>query len=123
MQGSILFASSTKDQRNQRICDGENSEDEISVDDHEDSQDEEKPKKKQRMKTRASTPKTFWSSLAKTNKQIRHENRLKALERNERRQARKAKIFGESEGAFDLAPALPKTILDLTRRMKSSWPV
>jgi hypothetical protein len=101
------------------MCDGENSEDEISVDDHEVSQDEEKPKKKAKNGNKGLDADDVLASMPKTDKQIRHEKRLKALERNERRQVRKAKILGETEGEFDLAPA----ILDLTRRMKSSWPV
>lgn len=43
--------------------------------------------------------------IPKTDKQKRHEKRLKALERDERRQARKAKKLGESEGEFSLVPA------------------
>lgn len=81
----------------------ENSEDEVSVDD-EDS-DDEKPKKKAKNGNKGLDADDVLASMPKTDKQIRHEKRLKALERNERRQARKAKILGESEGAFDLAPA------------------
>jgi len=41
--------------------------------------------------------------MPKTDKQIRHEKRIKAKERDERRQARRAKKMGE-ETDFDLAP-------------------
>jgi AdoMet-dependent rRNA methyltransferase SPB1 len=84
----------------------ENSDDEISVDgDDEDSQDEEKPKKKAKKGSKGLDANDVLASMPKTDKQIRHEKRLKALERNERRQVRKAKILGETEGEFDLAPA------------------
>ena len=43
--------------------------------------------------------------IPKTDKQIRHERRLKAISREERRQARKARKLGETEGEFALAPA------------------
>lgn len=43
--------------------------------------------------------------IPKTDKQKRHEKRLKALERDERRQARKAKKLGEAESEFSLVPA------------------
>lgn len=43
--------------------------------------------------------------MPKTDKEIRHERRLKAIARDERRQKRKAKQLGETEGEFDLAPA------------------
>lgn len=42
--------------------------------------------------------------MPKTDKQKRHEKRIKAKERDERRQARRAKKMGETDG-FDLAPA------------------
>lgn len=43
--------------------------------------------------------------MPKTDKEKRHEKRIKAIERDERRQSRKAKRLGEQEGEFDLAPA------------------
>jgi AdoMet-dependent rRNA methyltransferase SPB1 len=43
--------------------------------------------------------------IPKTDKEKRHEKRLKALERDARRQTRKAKKLGDSEGEFALAPA------------------
>ena len=81
----------------------ENSEDDISEDD-EDSKDE-KPKKKAKNESKGLDADDVLASMPKTDKQIRHEKRLKANERNERRQARKAKILGEDEAAFDVAPA------------------
>lgn len=43
--------------------------------------------------------------MPKTDKQKRHEKRIKAKERDERRQKRIAKRMGDSEQDFDLAPA------------------
>ncbi len=45
------------------------------------------------------------ATMPKTDKQKRHEKRLKALARDERRQTRKAKKLGEQEGEFALVPA------------------
>ena len=45
------------------------------------------------------------AQMPKTDKQIRHEKRLKALAREERKKARKAKKLGEQEAAFEIAPA------------------
>jgi AdoMet-dependent rRNA methyltransferase SPB1 len=42
--------------------------------------------------------------MPKTDKQKRHDKRLKSIARDERRQVRKTKLMGESEGDFDLAP-------------------
>ena len=44
------------------------------------------------------------ASMPKTDKQKRHEKRIKARERDERRKARRAKKMGEDEGDFDLVP-------------------
>lgn len=49
-------------------------------------------------------PENILAMIPKTDKQKRHEKRLKALARDERRQARKAKKLGEAEGEFALAP-------------------
>jgi AdoMet-dependent rRNA methyltransferase SPB1 len=43
--------------------------------------------------------------IPKTDKEKRHERRLKAIERDEWRKARKAKKIGEEEREFELAPA------------------
>ena len=43
--------------------------------------------------------------MPKTDKQKRHEKRLKAIAREERRQTRQAKKLGEQEGEFALVPA------------------
>jgi len=42
--------------------------------------------------------------MPKTDKQKRHEKRIKAKERDERRQKRRAKRLGETEADFDLVP-------------------
>ena len=49
-------------------------------------------------------PDDILAMIPKTDKQKRHEKRLKALARDERRQARKAKKLGEAEGEFSLVP-------------------
>lgn len=45
------------------------------------------------------------ASIPKTDKQIRHEKRLKALARQERKLARRAKRLGDAEEDFELVPA------------------
>jgi AdoMet-dependent rRNA methyltransferase SPB1 len=50
-------------------------------------------------------PEEILAMIPKTDKQKRHEKRLKAMARDERRQARKAKKLGEAEGEFSLVPA------------------
>mmetsp|Transcript_6683 Transcript_6683/g.10576 ORF Transcript_6683/g.10576 Transcript_6683/m.10576 type:complete len:616 (+) Transcript_6683:59-1906(+) len=45
------------------------------------------------------------ASMPKTDKQIRHEKRIKAIERQERQQARKAKKADKVEDGFEVAPA------------------
>jgi len=45
------------------------------------------------------------AAMPKTDKQIRHEKRLKALERQERKKARRARLAGEAEDEFEVAAA------------------
>ena len=79
-----------------------------SPDDEDDEEDEEvsRPKKKAKKKPGLSAEDVI-ASMPKTDKQVRHEKRVKALARDERRQARKAKKLGEAEEEFELAPANP----------------
>ena len=63
----------------------------------------EKQKKKKKRKEGIDADEVL-ASLPKTDKQKRHEKRLKSIAREERRQARKAKQLGEAEGDFDLVP-------------------
>lgn len=81
-------------------------------DDHENDGDDEaerkRPKRKQRKEQKETKDKKITAddvlaSMPKTDKQKRHEKRIKAKERDERRQARRAKKMGE-EGDFDLVP-------------------
>lgn len=44
------------------------------------------------------------NSMPKTDKQKRHEKRLKEMARDERKKARKARKLGEAEAAFDIVP-------------------
>jgi AdoMet-dependent rRNA methyltransferase SPB1 len=46
-----------------------------------------------------------WAAMPKTDKQIRHERRLKALERQERKKAKKARQAGETGEDFEVAAA------------------
>lgn len=46
-----------------------------------------------------------WAAMPKTDKQIRHERRLKALERQERKKAKKARQAGETGEGFEVAAA------------------
>jgi len=51
-------------------------------------------------------------SMPKTDKEKRHEKRLKAMARDERKKARKAKKLGEAEAAFEIAPANDDDVSD-----------
>ena len=71
----------------------------------EDSDDEaEKPSSK-RQKREEITADDVLAMMPKTDKQKRHEKRLKAMEREERKKARRARLAGEVEGGFEVAPA------------------
>ncbi len=61
-------------------------------------------KSKTEQKEKKLTAADVLASMPKTDKQKRHEKRIKARERDERRQARRAKRMGEQEGDFDLVP-------------------
>jgi AdoMet-dependent rRNA methyltransferase SPB1 len=107
----------------ERIADDFSSaEDEIEEDDNDDDSgaDEEEAFENQRAENRGkesgrkqasmSTGKGLdaeevLAQMPKTDKQIRHERRLKAMAREERRQSRKAKLTGEMERDFEIAPA------------------
>ena len=58
-----------------------------------------------RKKKRGLDAEEVLAMMPKTDKQVRHERRMKAISREERRQARKAKRLGETEDEFALAPA------------------
>lgn len=51
------------------------------------------------------TAESVLASMPKTDKQIRHEKRKKASERQERKLARRARIAGEPEGGFEIVDA------------------
>jgi len=76
-----------------------------SDDDEMSNGDEEKSSGGKETKGKGLDASEVLSLIPKTDKQKRHELRMKALARDERRQARKAKRLGESERDFDLAPA------------------
>eukprot|EP00526_Cylindrotheca_closterium_P002697 CAMPEP_0113635820 /NCGR_PEP_ID=MMETSP0017_2-20120614/18677_1 /TAXON_ID=2856 /ORGANISM="Cylindrotheca closterium" /LENGTH=1028 /DNA_ID=CAMNT_0000546627 /DNA_START=17 /DNA_END=3103 /DNA_ORIENTATION=- /assembly_acc=CAM_ASM_000147 len=65
------------------------------------AQREKQPKKEKKAKAGLDAD-DILAMMPKTDKQKRHEKRLKAKERDERRQVRKAKRLGETEGDFDL---------------------
>ena len=82
----------------------------VESDDENAEEEDETPtrsrnQKKQKKKRAGLDADEVLAMMPKTDKEKRHEKRLKALSRDERRQARKAKKLGESEGDFDLAPA------------------
>ncbi|CAJ1964556.1 unnamed protein product [Cylindrotheca closterium] len=66
------------------------------------AQREKQPKKEKKSKPGLDAD-DILAMMPKTDKQIRHEKRLKAKERDGRRQVRKAKRMGESDGDFDIA--------------------
>jgi hypothetical protein len=95
-----------------------NSKDKISVDNGD--SDNEKPKKMAKNRNKSLDADDVFASMPKTNKQICYEKRLKANEHKVRQQACMANILGKTKR--HLTWPLPKTMLDLTRRM-ISWPV
>uniref|UniRef100_A0A7S4AEZ0 rRNA methyltransferase n=1 Tax=Pseudo-nitzschia australis TaxID=44445 RepID=A0A7S4AEZ0_9STRA len=84
--------------------------------DADDEDEEKRPSKKTRRNANGSKSKNkkdenkkitaddVWDMMPKTDKQKRHEKRIKAKERDERRQARRAKKMGEEADDFDLVP-------------------
>ena len=91
--------------------DDDDSEHEIDADDKAGSKRpaKESNKDKKEPKEKKFTADDVLASMPKTDKQKRHEKRIKAKERDERRQARRAKKMGE-ETDFDLVPM--KTAVD-----------
>lgn len=82
------------------------------------SSDDEKPAKKKSKKNKNNrsadgdeeggdhlTAESVLASMPKTDKQIRHEKRKKAAEREQRKLARRAKAAGEPEGGFEIVDA------------------
>jgi len=63
------------------------------------SKEEPKPR------SAALTAEEVLDMMPKTDKQLRHEKRLKAMERKERRDSRRAKIAGETENGFEVVDA------------------
>jgi AdoMet-dependent rRNA methyltransferase SPB1 len=79
-------------------------------------EEDQKPKKKKAKVATTSTKKAkkesagisaedVLAAMPKTDKQIRHERRLKAMERQERKKARKARRAGETGEGFEVAAA------------------
>ncbi|GAX17049.1 AdoMet-dependent rRNA methyltransferase SPB1 [Fistulifera solaris] len=62
----------------------------------------DKPKKKRKVGISADE---VLAMIPKTDKQVRHEKRLKAMAREERKKDRRAKQLGKSEEEFELVPA------------------
>jgi AdoMet-dependent rRNA methyltransferase SPB1 len=70
------------------------------------SEDEAAPKQKKAKKTSGGIDaEEVIAMMPKTDKEIRHERRLKAMARDERKKAKRAKKLGENESEFELAPA------------------
>ena len=70
-----------------------------------DSDDESERPSRKRQKREKITADDVLAMMPKTDKQKRHEKRLKAMEREERKKARRARLAGEVEGGFEVAPA------------------
>ena len=68
------------------------------------SKSESNGKKKQKKKMVGIDAEEVINSMPMTDKQKRHEKRLKDMARDERKKARKAKKSGEDEAAFQIAP-------------------
>lgn len=104
----------------QSAAKAESSESERDSDDDSES-DEEKPMQKKGKKESAAAPapaptkkgknnaginvEDVLASMPKTDKQKRHEKRLKQISRDERKKARRAAKLDKEEGEFELAPA------------------
>ncbi|CAB9518567.1 27S pre-rRNA (guanosine(2922)-2'-O)-methyltransferase [Seminavis robusta] len=69
------------------------------------ARDQKKKKSKDTPKLKGLDAEEVLASMPKTDKQKRHEKRLKDMARDERKKARKAKKLGEAEAAFEIAPA------------------
>lgn len=67
------------------------------------AQRKKQPKKEKKKKAGLDAD-DILAMMPRTDKQKRHDKRLKSIERDGRRQKRKAKRIGEKEGDFDLAP-------------------
>ncbi|KAG7344602.1 23S rRNA methylase [Nitzschia inconspicua] len=94
------------DDDDSRVEDSENEEDSVADDESEEeakSRNKRASKNSNKVKDRMDADDVM-ALMPKTDKQKRHEKRLKALERDERRQKRKAKKLGESASDFDLVP-------------------
>jgi AdoMet-dependent rRNA methyltransferase SPB1 len=101
---------------------GDDDDDDISPDSESDEETKKPPAKKARKDSRKDgrnrkqaddddddkekkiTADDVLAMMPKTDKQKRHEKRIKARERDERRQARRAKQMGEEQRDFDLVP-------------------
>lgn len=86
----------------------------MNIDDDDDVSDSEPAKKKRRVtKSKAReqdvdaklTADDVLASMPKTDKQIRHEKRLKQAERDDRKKAKRAKKLGDTESEFQLVSA------------------
>jgi AdoMet-dependent rRNA methyltransferase SPB1 len=106
-------SSSKNDAEDDGVDSDDNYEDEALADSESESDDD--IQKKSRPKKKARTKKgvededgldadTVLAMMPKTDKQKRHEKRMKAIERDQRRQARRAKKLGETAADFDLVP-------------------
>jgi len=101
----------------QRRADGDDDDDDSEEDGVQniDSDDEDRPKKKHKKQRRrkagsddeddkALDAEDIIASMPKTDKQKRHEKRLKSIERMERRNARRERAAGMADGDFKVAP-------------------
>lgn len=82
------------------------SSDEDAASDDESVDASKRPKKKKAKKVKVGlNADDVIAMMPKTDKEVRHERRLKAMARDERKKAKRAKKLGEKEEGFDIAPA------------------
>jgi AdoMet-dependent rRNA methyltransferase SPB1 len=81
--------------------------DDEGLDSEDESGSEMEPKMKKAKKTKSDRidPEDVIASMPKTDKEIRHERRLKTMARDERKKTKRAKKLGETEADFELVPA------------------
>mmetsp|Transcript_19854 Transcript_19854/g.46301 ORF Transcript_19854/g.46301 Transcript_19854/m.46301 type:complete len:1079 (+) Transcript_19854:250-3486(+) len=115
---AVNAASSSNQKSSSKTIEDPLGDDDSVASDQADSLDDEEEKKRPAKKSRRGntrksndkneetlTADNVLAMMPKTDKQKRHEKRIKAKERDERRQARRAKKMGEEEaGDFDLVP-------------------
>lgn len=89
------YSSDSDDQEDVQMIDSDE-------DENEDEDDQPKGKSKNKSKNKGLSADDILASIPKTDKEKRHEKRLKALARAERKKKRLAKLAGEDEADFEI---------------------